>query len=328
MAYLRALFIGGNGIISSACSRLAVEKGIDLTLLNRGMEKTRPPIDGAKALIADAADPESVRSAIGSSEFDVVVNFRVFDARHAKSDIDLFSGRTGQYLFISTAAGYDKPVKRLPITESTPLRNPFSPYAQNKIASELAFGAAYRDSGFPATIVRPSHTYDPTLIPLVGGWTVIDRMRRGRKTVIHGEGTSMWTLTHHEDFARAFVELLGNPQTIGDSFHITSDEALTWDTIAECVAHAAGTAADIVHVASTQIVRELPEWEGPILGDKSYSLVFDNSKIKNMVAGWTAKIPFWRGAKQIVDWYDAHPEQKIVDSRIDRALERLAGVAE
>jgi nucleoside-diphosphate-sugar epimerase len=328
VAYLRALFIGGNGIISSACSRLAIEKGIDVTLLNRGMDKTRPLIDDAKALIADATDPESVRSAIGSSEFDVVVNFRVFDARHAKGDIDLFSGRTGQYVFISTAAGYQKPVKRLPITESTPLRNPFSPYAQNKIASELAFGAAYRDEGFPTTIVRPSHTYDPTLIPLDGGWTVIDRMRRGRKTVIHGDGTSMWTLTHQEDFARAFVELLGNPQVIGDSFHITSDEALTWDMIAECLANAAGTSADIVHVASNQVVRELPEWEGPILGDKSYSLVFDNSKIKNMVAGWTAKIPFWQGAQQIVDWYDAHPERKIVDSRIDLALDRLAGVAE
>jgi nucleoside-diphosphate-sugar epimerase len=261
LAYLRAMFIGGNGIISSACSRLAVEKGIDVTLLNRGMDKTRLPIDGAKALIADAADPESVRSAIGSSEFDVVVNFRVFDARHAKSDIDIFSGRTGQYVFISTAAGYQKPVKRLPITESTPLGNPFSAYAQNKIA-------------------------------------------------------------------RAFVELLGNPQTIGDSFHITSDEALTWDMIAECLANAAGATADIVHVASTRIVRELPEWEGPILGDKSYSLVFDNSKIKNMAAGWTARIPFWRGAQQIIDWYDAHPGQKIVDPRIDRALDRLAGVAE
>jgi nucleoside-diphosphate-sugar epimerase len=324
VTHLSALFIGGNGIISSACSRLAVAQGFDVTLLNRGRSTTRPPIDGTKTLIADAADPAAMRAAIGAREFDVVVNFHVFDAERAAHDIELFSGRTGQYVFISTAAGYQKPVQRIPITESTPLRNPFSPYAQNKIASELAFGAAYRASGFPVTIVRPSHTYDPTLIPLDGGWTVIDRMRRGRKTVIHGDGTSMWTLTHQEDFGRAFTGLLGNPQTVGDSVHITSDEALTWDAIAQDLARAAGADADIVHVASAQVVREIPPWEGPIIGDKSYSLVFDNTKIKRLVPGWTATIPFWRGAREIVDWYDAHPERQVVDPRLDQALDRLA----
>ncbi len=324
MTHLSALFIGGNGIISSACSRLAVAQGIDVTLLNRGRSTTRPPIDGTQTLIADAADPAAMRSAIGSREFDVVVNFHVFEAKRAAHDIELFSGRTGQYVFISTAAGYQKPVKRIPITESTPLRNPFSPYAQNKIASELAFGEAYRNSGFPVTIVRPSHTYDPTLIPLDGGWTVIDRMRRGRKTVIHGDGTSLWTLTHQEDFARAFTGLLGNPQVVGDTVHITSDEALTWDAIAQCLARAAGATADIVHVASAQVVREIPEWEAPIIGDKSYSLVFDNSKIRQLVPGWAATIPFWRGAQEIVDWHDAHPDRQVVNPRIDQALDRLA----
>jgi nucleoside-diphosphate-sugar epimerase len=324
VTHLSALFIGGNGIISSACSRLAVAQGIDVTLLNRGQSTTRPPIDGAKTLIGDAADPAAMRSAIGSREFDVVVNFHVFDAERAASDIELFSGRTGQYVFISTAATYQKPVQRIPITESTPQRNPFSPYAQNKIAGEMTFIEAYRSSGFPVTIVRPSHTYDPTSIPLDGGWTVIDRMRRGRKTVIHGDGTSMWTLTHQEDFARAFAGLLGNPRTVGDSVHITSDEALTWDAIAQDLARAAGATADIVHVASAQVVREIPEWEGPLIGDKSYSLVFDNSKIKQLVPGWTATIPFWRGAQEIVDWYDAHPERQVADPRIDQALDRLA----
>ncbi len=327
MTHLSALFIGGNGVISSACSRLAVEQGIDVTLLNRGRSTTRPPIDGAKSLIADAADPDAMRAAIGSREFDVVVNFHVFNAERAAHDIDLFSGRTGQYVFISTAAGYQKPVKRIPIIESTPLRNPFSPYAQNKIASELTFGEAYRTAGFPVTIVRPSHTYDPTLIPLDGGWTVIDRMRRGRKTVIHGDGTSFWTLTHQEDFARAFVGILGNPQTVGDSVHITSDEAMTWDAIAQCLAHAAGAVADIVHMASAEVVREIPEWEGPIIGDKSYSLVFDNAKIRQLVPGWAATIPFWQGAQQIVDWYDTHPDRQVVDPRIDQALDRLAAAA-
>jgi nucleoside-diphosphate-sugar epimerase len=327
VTHLSTLFIGGNGIISSACSRLAVARGIDVTLLNRGRSTTRPPIDGVKTLTADAGDPVAMRSAIGSREFDVVVNFHVFDEQRARSDIELFGGRTGQYVFISTAAGYQKPVKRIPITESTALCNPFSPYAQNKIASELAFGAAYRTTGFPVTIVRPSHTYDPTLIPLDGGWTVIDRMRRGRKTVIHGDGTSMWTLTHNEDFARAFIGLLGNPQTVGDNVHITADEHLTWDAIAQHLARAAGAAADIVHVASAQVVREIPQWEGPILGDKAYSLVFDNTKIRQLVPGWVAKIPFWQGAQQIVDWYDAHPEHQVVDPEIDRALDRLAAAA-
>jgi nucleoside-diphosphate-sugar epimerase len=324
---LSALFIGGNGIISSACSRWAVEQGIDLTLLNRGRSTIRPPIDGARTLIADAGDPGAMHAAIGAREFDVVVNFLVFDPERAARDIELFSGRTGQYVFISTAAGYQKPVKRIPITESTPLGNPFSPYAQKKIASELAFGAAWRDRAFPVTIVRPSHTYDPTLIPLDGGWTVIDRMRRGRKTVIHGDGTSFWTLTHQSDFARAFVGLLGNPQTVGDSVHITSDEALTWDAIAQSLARAAGVAADIVHVASARVVREIPRWEGALIGDKSYSLVFDNTKIRQLVPGWAAQIPFWRGARQIVEWYDAHPEQQVVDRQLDEALDRLAAEA-
>ncbi len=328
MTQLSALFIGGNGIISSACSRWAVEQGIDLTLLNRGRSTLRPPIDGAKTLVADAGDPEAMRAAIGGREFDVVVNFLVFDPDRAARDIELFGGRTGQYVFISTAAGYQKPVRRIPITESTPLGNPFSPYAQKKIASELAFGAAWRSSGFPVTIVRPSHAYDPTLIPLDGGWTVIDRMRRGRPIVIHGDGTSFWTLTHQADFARAFVGLLGNPQVIGENVHITSDEALTWDAIAQSLARAAGAGVpDIVHVASARIVREIPQWEGPLIGDKSYSLVFDNAKIRRLVPGWAAEIPFWRGAQEIVDWYDAHPEQKVVDPELDRALDRLAAEA-
>jgi nucleoside-diphosphate-sugar epimerase len=327
VTHLSALFIGGNGIISSACSRLAVAQGFDVTLLNRGRSTTRPPIDGAKTLVADAADPGAMRAAIGDRDFDVVVNFQVFDAQRAAADIELFSGRTGQYVFISTAATYQKPVVRIPITESTPQRNPFSPYAQNKIASETTYIEAYRDRGFPVTIVRPSHTYDPTLIPLDGGWTVIDRMRRGRKTVIHGDGTSLWTLTHQEDFARAFTGLLGNPRIVGDSVHITSDEALTWDAIAQDLARAAGADADIVHVASAQLVREIPAWEGPIIGDKSYSLVFDNAKIKRLVPGWTATIPFWRGAREIVAWYDAHPEHQVVDPDLDQTLDRVAAAA-
>ena len=321
---MKALFIGGNGVISSACSRLAVERGWDLTLLNRGVGVMRPPIDGAESIIGDATDPRSVRAAIGSREFDVVVTFRAFTAEQVQADVETFDGITGQYVFISSASAYRKPVVTLPIVESTPLRNPFSQYSRDKIACEDVLVSAYRDGGFPATIVRPSHTYDPTLIPFNGGWTVIDRMRRGRPTIVHGDGTSFWTLTHQRDFAKAFVPLLANPRAYGDSFHITSDESLTWDDIANRLAEAAGVSADIVHVGSARLVRALPEWEAPVLGDKSYSLVFDNSKIKSIVPDFAATTTFAEGAREIVGWYDAHPRYKVVDADLDRRLDEVA----
>jgi nucleoside-diphosphate-sugar epimerase len=321
---VKALFIGGNGIISAACSRLAIERGWELTLLNRGTESTRPPIDGAETIVGDATDPASVREAIGAREFDAVVTFRAFTAQQVRADVETFAGRTGQYVFISSAAAYLKPVPRLPIVESTPLRNPFSQYARDKIACEDVLVSAFRQDGFPATIVRPSHTYDPTLIPLDGGWTVIDRMRRGRPTVVHGDGTSFWTLTHQRDFAQGFVPLLGNPRVYGDSVHITSDESLTWDDVARRLAEAAGTTADIVHVGSARLARAIPEWEAPILGDKAYSLVFDNAKLKSLVPGFAATTTFAEGAREIVAWYDEHPEHKIVDADLDARLDAVA----
>jgi nucleoside-diphosphate-sugar epimerase len=321
---VKALFIGGNGVISSACSRLTVERGWDLALLNRGVDGTRPPIEGAESIIADATDPESVRAAIGSREFDVVVTFRAFTAEQVRADVETFAGRTGQYVFISSASAYRKPVVTWPIIESTPLRNPFSQYSRDKIACEDVLVSAFRDDGFPATIVRPSHTYDPTLIPLDGGWTVIDRMRRGRATVIHGDGTSLWTLTHQRDFAKAFVPLLGNPRTYGDSYHITSDETLTWDDVANRLAEAAGVSADIVHVGSSRLVRAFPEWEAAVIGDKSHSLVFDNTKIKSIVPDFAATTTFAEGAREIIAWYDAHPEHQVLDADLDRRLDEVA----
>src|SRR5882757_6300628 len=200
-----------------------------VTLLNRGTSAVRPPIGGVENLVGDAGDPVSIRAAVGDREFDVVANFRSFTPDQVAADIELFSGRTGQYLYISSASAYQKPVAHLPIVEATPLRNPFWRYSRDKIASEELLVAAYRDSGFPITIVRPSHTYDPTLIPLEGGWTVLERMRRGKPIIIHGDGTSLWTLTHARDFARAFVGLFGNPHSLGGPVHITSDESLTWN---------------------------------------------------------------------------------------------------
>ncbi|GAA3559614.1 SDR family oxidoreductase [Microlunatus spumicola] len=321
---MKALFIGGNGIISSESSRLAIARGWDLTLLNRGVDGTRPPIEGATSIVGDATDPASVREAVGSRTFDVVVNFRAFTPDQVQADVDLFAGRTGQYVFISSASAYRKPVVRLPISESTPLRNPFWRYSRDKIACEDLLVAAYREDDFPMTVVRPSHTYDPTLIPLEGGWTVIDRMRRGRPTVVHGDGTSFWTLTHSRDFAKGFVPLLGDPRVVGDDVHITTDEHLTWDDVARGLARAAGAEADIVHVGSERLGRAIPAWKDGIVGDKAHSLIFDNSKIKTLVPDFVATTTWVQGAQEIVDWYDAHPDQQVVDEALDAQLDQLA----
>ncbi|HEY4152107.1 MAG TPA: NAD-dependent epimerase/dehydratase family protein [Pseudolysinimonas sp.] len=322
MTAQRVLIIGGNGIISGSVTRLAVERGMTVTLLNRGTSTVRPPIDGVETVIGDAGDASSIRSAIGARDFDVVVNFRAFHTEQVAADIELFFGRTGQYIFISSASAYQKPVAHLPIVESTPLRNPFWEYSRNKIACEDLLVAAYRERGFPMTIVRPSHTYDSTLIPLDGEWTVLDRMRRGAPIVLHGDGTSLWTLTHARDFAGAFVGLLGNPHALGAPVQITSDESLTWNGIAEEFGRALGVEPRIVHVASDALAAEVPYGDG-LLGDKSHSVVFDNARIKSLVPGWQATIPFAEGAGEIVDWHLADPSRQKVDAELDAAYDRL-----
>jgi nucleoside-diphosphate-sugar epimerase len=265
---LRVLFIGGTGIISSACSRLAVQRGLDLYVLNRGNTALRPPPEGATVLNGDIRDPASAKAALGDLEFDAVVDWVAFTTDHVRADLDLFRGRTGQYVFISSASAYQTPPERLPVTESTPLRNPYWQYSRDKIACEDLLTAAYRDDGFPATIVRPSHTYDRTTVPFSGGhWTAVERMRQGKEVVVHGDGTSLWTLTHHDDFAKGFVPLLGHPRAIGDAFHITSDDVLTWNQITEALAAAAGVRARIVHVPSDAIAAADPEWGAGLLGD-------------------------------------------------------------
>ena len=322
MTAQRVLIIGGNGIISGSVTRLAVERGMNVTLLNRGTSTLRPAIDGVETVIGDADDPSSVRAAIGDRDFDVVVNFRAFHTRQVAADIELFAGRTGQYVFISSASAYQKPLAHLPIVESTPLRNPFWEYSRNKIACEELLVAAYRENAFPMTIVRPSHTYDPTLIPLDGGWTVLDRMRRGVPIVLHGDGTSLWTLTHARDFARAFVGLLGNPHALGAPVQITSDESLTWNGIAGLLGRALGVEPKLVHVASETLAADVPYGDG-LLGDKAHSVVFDNSRVKSLVPGWQATIPFAEGAREIVDWHLADPSRQQVDAGLDAVYDRL-----
>jgi nucleoside-diphosphate-sugar epimerase len=320
---LRVLFIGGSGVISSACSQLAVERGIELFVLNRGSTSHRPLPAQAVPLRGDIRDPRSVREALGGREFDAVVDWVAFTPEHVLADVDLFRDRTGQYVFISSASAYQTPPSRLPVTESTPLRNPFWQYSRDKIACEDLLVSAYRAEGFPATIVRPSHTYDKTLVPFDGKWTAVARMRAAREIVVHGDGTSLWTLTHHADFARGFVPLLGHPRTIGEAFHITSDDVLTWNQIAGALAAAAGVTARVVHVPSDAIAAADPEWGAGLLGDKAHSMVFDNSKLRSVVPGYRAEIPFERGAREIIAWYDEDPARQQVDARLDAVMDKL-----
>jgi nucleoside-diphosphate-sugar epimerase len=323
MNALRVLFIGGSGTISSACSNLAVERGVELYLLNRGRSTDRPPPARATVLHGDIRDPMSVDQAIDSMAFDAVVDWVAFTPEHVRVDIELFRGRTRQYVFISSASAYQTPPTRVPVVESTPLANPFWQYSRDKIACEDLLMEAYRTDGFPMTIVRPSHTYDKTTVPFDGGWTVLGRMRQGKEIVVHGDGTSLWTLTHHTDFARGFVPLLGHPRTVGDAFHITSDDVLTWNQIAETLAAAAGVEARLVHVPSDAIAAADPEWGAGLLGDKAHSMVFDNAKLRSVVPDFVATVPFEQGAREIVSWYDQDPSRQRVDPRLDTLMDRL-----
>jgi nucleoside-diphosphate-sugar epimerase len=320
---MKVLFIGGTGTISSACSRLAVKRGMELYLFNRGQTE-RPVPKGARVLHGDIRDKASVESALGNATFDTVVNWINFIPEHVEADIEFFRGRTGQYIFISTASAYQKPIASLPITESTPLDNPYWDYSRAKIACEERLMRAYREEKFPITIVRPSHTYDKTLLPFYGRYTVIDRMRKGKEVIVHGDGTSLWVLTHHEDFAKGFVGLLGNHRAIGDAIHITSDEVLTWNQIFTILAHAAGvTEPRLVHVPSACIAAFDAEWGASLLGDKAHSVIFDNSKIKRLVPDFVASIPFSRGAEEIMAWFDADPARQVVDDDANRLLDRI-----
>jgi nucleoside-diphosphate-sugar epimerase len=319
---MKVLFIGGTGVISSACSQLAIEHGIDLYLLNRGKTK-RPVPEGAHILHADIRDAKSVRSALGEKTFDVVVNWIAFTPGHIQQDLDMFRERAGQYIFISSASAYQTPPAHLPVTESTPLANPYWEYSRNKIVCEELLVNAYRKKGFPATIVRPSHTYDQTMLPFHGGYTVVDRMRKKKKVIVHGDGSSLWVLTHHRDFAKGFVGLLGNQNTIGEVFHITSDELLTWNQIFETVARAAGAEADIVHIPSDWIARVDADWGASLLGDKTHSMIFDNSKIKRMVPDFKAHLSFEQGAAEIIAWYDTDPARQVIDHMLDQEIDRM-----
>ncbi|MGV8907896.1 MAG: NAD-dependent epimerase/dehydratase family protein [Propionicimonas sp.] len=326
---LSVLIIGGTGTISTEVVRRAAAVGHRVTVLNRGRSTgsgrpTLPP--EVQVLTADVRDAAAVRAAIGPREFDVVADFLSFVPDQVSGNIELFGARLGQYIFISSASAYQTPPARLPVTESTPLRNPYWRYSRDKIACEDLLVATYRETGFPMTIVRPSHTYDATSVPMDGGWTVVDRMRRGLPVVVPGDGTSLWTLTHSRDFAVAFVGLLGDPRTLGQAFHITGDEALPWNRIFADLARAAGVEPTLVHVPSDVIARHDADLGAGLLGDKSHSMVFDNSLVRSIVPGWRALTPFAQGAREIVAWHDADPQRRQIDERLNALFDKLVAL--
>lgn len=328
---MKALFIGGTGNISTPVSQRALELGISLFHLNRGF---RQPLPGVNYLAADIGDPVKVRKVLKGHRWDVVVNWIAYTPEDIARDADLFEGVTGQYIFISSASAYQKPPVNPVISESTPLRNPFWQYSRDKIACEDLLVRLYREKGFPMTIVRPSHTYYSVIPVSLGGWeefTIIDRMRRGLPTVVHGDGTSLWTMTHARDFARGFTGLMGNMRAIGEAFHITSDEVLSWNQIYEAVARAAGAEPNLVHIPSGWIAdyadrSGFPSVRGTLLGDKAHSALFDNSKIKRFVPEFATTIPFAEGIRETIAWFDADPARQVIRAETERFLDGLLGM--
>ena len=321
---MKVLFIGGSGFISTAVSRLAVAQGLELFWLNRGQRKMVVP--GVRQLIADIHQPDEARRALEGQRFDVVVDWIAFTEADIERDLALFRGQVGQFFFISSASAYQKPPRYPIITESTPLYNPIWKYSQDKIACELRLLRAYREENFPVTIVRPSLTYDPNFPIAIGGWdsyTLIDRLKTGKPIIVHGDGSSLWVVTHSDDFAKGFVGLFGHSQAIGQAFHITSDEVLTWNQIYEIIAEAVGVPAKMVHIASDFIVKVAPGQTGNLLGDKAWSAIFDNSKIKAFVPGFQATIPFRTGIRRTLAWFDADSSRRWIDPGVNAEMDQI-----
>lgn len=323
---MKALIIGGTGTISTAVTVRALETGLDVTILNRGNQKDVP--EGVRQIHADVRDRVAMEKALDGQTFDVVCDYLTFTPEQARQNIELFGGRTDQFLFISSATVYQKPPVHYLVTEGTPLGNPFSEYARQKIACELCFNEAYRAEGFPVTIVRPSYTYGDRCIPWVLNsramrYSLIHRIKAHKPIVVPGDGTSFWTLTHNTDFAKAFVGLMGKRQAVGHAFHITSDEAMTWDAYLHIIAGAVGEKAEIVHIATDALVKRLPEERGALTGDKSQTAIFDNTKIKTFVPGFVATVPFETGIRRTIAWYENHPERLGYDMEWDALMDEL-----
>ncbi len=319
---MKALFIGGTGTISSAISTALVKQGCELYLLNRGNNNDRIPA-GAKILKADVNDESYVSELIKNLSFDVVADFIAFYPSQIERDIRLFAGKIKQYMFISSASAYQKPLSDYRITEATPLSNPYWEYSRNKIACEEVLQSEYRKNGFPITIVRPSHTYDERSIPLgvhgnAGSWQVIKRMLSNKPVIIHGDGTSLWTLTHNSDFAKGFIGLMGNVHAIGEAVNIISDESLTWNQIYQIIASSLGVKLNAVHIATDYLVASSNyDFTGSLLGDKANTVVFDNSKLKRLVPDFTPTVRFDQGIKSALEYILLHSELQKDDTEFD-----------
>ncbi|MDQ0872303.1 nucleoside-diphosphate-sugar epimerase [Paenibacillus sp. V4I3] len=325
---MKALFIGGTGTISSAITKQLLEKGCELYLLNRGTRNEDLPA-GVNIIKADINDEEQVSKLIANLEFDVVADFIAFEPAQVERDYRLFKGKTKQFMFISSASAYQTPLSDYRITEGTPLSNPYWEYSRNKIACEEYLMKQYRENGFPITIVRPSHTYSERSIPLgvhgsKGTWQVAKRMLENKPVIIHGDGTSLWTMTHNSDFAKGFIGLMGNIHAIGESVHITSDETVTWNQIYEVIADALGVKLKAVHVSSEFLVAcSKEDYRGGLLGDKANSVVFDNSKLKRLVPEFVASTRFDQGIRQTIAYILAHPEHQKEDKEFDSWCDKV-----
>ncbi|HEY7773459.1 MAG TPA: NAD-dependent epimerase/dehydratase family protein [Marinagarivorans sp.] len=329
---MKILFIGGTGNISLTISQQLIASEHELTLYNRSS-----PLPGAKHIAGDINDEQDAQQKLHGLKWDVVVNWVGFTQEQAERDIRLFNGACQQYIYISSASCYQNPQppltedRSLYITEERKLENPYWEYSRDKIAAEAALFLAYQELGFPVTVVRPSHTYS-TIIPLtLGGWiyyNAVDRMKKGLPVVVQGDGTALWTLTHARDFAKGFIGLLGNTEAIGEAVHISSDEALDWNTIYQLTAAAVGATANIVHVTSEDICKLAPHETGSLLGDKTACALFDNSKIKRLVPGFKATIPFKEGIKETIEWFEADPSRQIINPEEEALIEKLVALSQ
>jgi nucleoside-diphosphate-sugar epimerase len=326
---MKILFIGGTGVISSACSDIAVARGHELFLLNRSISTKVPVPEVATVLQADVYGSEArLAKLLAGHRFDAVVDFIAFTADDIERDIRLFRGKTDQFVFISSASAYQKPVSNYLITERTPLENPYWEYSRNKIACEDRLLFAYLEEGFPFTIIRPSHTYGLTQLPFGVSswqhpWTVVDRMKRGQKIIVPGDGTSLWVLTWNADFAKGLVGLLGNEKAIGEAFQITSDQVLSWDQIHLEAYQALGLGPNLIHIPSDLIAAYHPDSMGSLIGDKSNSVVFDNSKIKRFVPDYSCEVNWAEGVRRSLAWFEAHPEFQTIDHEMNSIWDQI-----